>query len=144
MGDIVAATIKHTASDAGVSALVGSRVSVFGVHRSDPSAGTPYITVESMGEPDEDHIAGHAGLAEATVLIKCVGMTYASAQSVRSAVLSAWRGLANTDIATGGGTVRVISCHVADQPDATSGPSAGRNTPIFINMVQLKLWYATA
>lgn len=143
MSDIVAAIVRRTVAAAAVTALVGTRVSVFGDHRSHAAGGTPYITVQLTGGGDLDHMTGHANHARATVQINCVGATYASAQQVRRAVVDLWRGTVQQTVSITGGNVKIVQATVQNPFDARSGPSDGPDMPLFVNIIDLELWYQT-
>lgn len=142
--DPIVGVIRKTSTASGVSALVGTRVSVFGDHRSSSAGGMPYIVVEQIGGDDTNHLLGHSDSASASVQISCVGLTYASAQSVRQAVLNAWRGAYPQTVSIGADSIQIHSAQITNQNDQKAGPSDGSNMPRYINTLDIELRYRTA
>lgn len=142
--DPVAGVIARTAANAGVTSLVGGRVSVYGDHRSSAAGGTPYIVVEQVGGEDTNHLLGHAGAADASVQVSCVGNTYASAQAVRAAVLAVWRTPYPVTVTVGADSIKILSAQIGGQNDLKPRPDDGGGAPRYVNMTDIELRYETA
>jgi hypothetical protein len=142
--DPIAGVIHKTVSASPVAALVGSRVSIFGDHKSSAAAGVPYIIVEQIAGDDTNHLGGHSSVAFASVQVSCVGLSYASAQSVRQAALTAWRGAYPQTITRSADSVRILSAQVVNQNDRKIGPTDGSSSPRYMNTFDLELRYETA
>lgn len=84
---------RHLSADAGVSALVGTRIHK-GIATQNQTR--PYITLFPVSNPKLRSLTGPSGLANPRIQIDSWGDTYASAKSVAEAVrkaLDGFRGL---------------------------------------------------
>lgn len=100
----------HLIANAGVAALVSSRVRVT---QADETDSTPYVLLFLITDASEYHMGGEVGLARCRLQIDCIGAAPLQALNVSEAVracLSGFRGSM--------GGVQVRRCHRVDR----SGP----------------------
>ena len=118
MADIQTAVRAILAADAGVSALVGTRIYP---DRLPQNVTYPAITYEMYSEDSFEAMDGLLGIAEATIEVTCWASTRLVASSVQDAVRLA---LANYQGTSSGVVVRRIHTGVGgtgrDEPDDSS------------------------
>lgn len=64
--------------------------------KSEPTAELPRIILHTISQRPDYHMTGPSGLAVSQIQVDCIGGTYAQAQSVASAVISALSGYSGT------------------------------------------------
>lgn len=130
----LAGFISHLKANAGVAALVGDRV--------EKSAGTgwaaPYVLVRETFHKAARHLRGSCNLHKSLFLVRCFGLTWASAEAVSAAVYAAIgeNGFTGT---WDGDTVQIA--HWDGRSDAVKGGQE-RNLPQ-VNQT-LNCWYRPA
>ena len=142
VADPIAGVIRKLRGTAAVTALVGTRIGVFGSHSSEGAL--PFITVEEVTGADTRHLLGDSTLASATVQINCIGSNSKSATDVRLACLAAWRAVVTESITVDGGTFEVRGVAIDNLNERRPRASAGRDTPRFIRSFDLGLSYRTS
>lgn len=111
----------HLAADAGVSALVGTRI---GFGNADEDDALPYITMQEISGIPETHLTADTGRQRTRMQINSYGRDKDAASEVAIAVREAIHTLKGT-LGDGGVTVDCRFCQMAGQRDEVIDPPSG-------------------
>jgi len=136
MSNVKSAIVEHLAADAGVSALVSSRI-YNGV--ADPDAAYPYLLIETTSREQVEHQGGRSASRITTVGIECVATDSASADAIADAVETAMV-LRETTIGTTT-DVMTTNSQTVGRTDVLLNPQDGSHK--FLAMVRLgfDIWH---
>lgn len=105
------------------------------------SASLPYITFNTITERHEHHLAGAAGLAEATIQIDVWSATLAKRDSTANAVRNALDGFTGS---MGSELLKVRNCVLQNRANFMEPEGKGREKPIFRASMDFSIWHVEA
>lgn len=121
------ALYEHLKTNAGVSALVGSRIYPI---EAPQEATQPYIVYQRISGPRLRSHGGPSGLAHPRFQFTGVAATYPSLRSVMNALRAAFDGFRG--VMGGGGGVDVGGCFVENEIDSEEG---------FVSRLDVVVWH---
>lgn len=124
-------------TDAGVSALVGSRV----VPHSVPQAtAAPYVTYQVTERERANHLSGNSGLVREVFTIGCWSeVGYLQAINVAAAVRTALDGISGT-LGAVGQTISAQIVRFMDESDEEEDREAASDRPAFGRILTFQVW----
>lgn len=128
-----AALIAHLLATAGITALVGDRIT-WG--RRDQGGTLPAIVLHRIDGAPDYHLDGPSGLVASRVQVDCWGLSYGSAKTVARAVDTAISGARFTR-----GAIRFDAVLIVDERDTTFDETA---TALFRTSLDLAVHHAAA
>jgi len=127
-----AALIAKLLATAGITALVGQRISW---SRRPQGEALPAIVLHRIDGAPDYHLTGASGIVESRVQVDCWGASYGSAKAVARAVEAAVSGQRFTQ-----GAIRFDAILILDERDSTFDET----TPLFRTSLDLGVFHASA
>lgn len=124
------------ATDAGVAALIGTRVYP---NKAPHNAGQRYVVYRRIMNNARRHLRGSTGLKRATIQIDCVGSTYDQAKELYAAVYAAIGEDGKSGVTWGGKSVKVA--YIEDDADDYIPPQTNDDAGVHTVPLDLVVWY---
>jgi hypothetical protein len=136
---IMAALASHLKNNAGVSAIVGTRV-----YRdvAPPNAALPNITVTRLATDHQRHQSAAAGLVRATVQVNAWDDNPEDAETLADAIRSAMDQMIRKDLGSAPNNVAVKVVALDDDSGSYLAPSSGGSVGTFSIAQTWSIWHA--
>ena len=132
---IATAMFSHLSSQAGITALVGTRVYAT-VPPSDPTY--PFITFQVFSDAPEHHMGGAVGLTIVKMQIDAWAFLVQEQQDISEAIrnaLDGFRGLMGTEL------LDVRHCFLESRNTFQEPDKQGKNLPVHRASVDFSIWH---